>query len=97
MFFSDTLTRTVVLAIRFLDRVGKGVRSAPRDALLAAAAPPGKRGMAFGLHRAFDNAGAVLGPLIAAALVGLAGLSFRAVFLLAAIPAALSLLVLGFS
>ncbi|HSB36567.1 MAG TPA: MFS transporter, partial [Thermoanaerobaculia bacterium] len=62
----------------------------------ALAAPPGRRGAAFGLHRAFDNAGAVLGPLLAAALVGLIGLSFRAVFLLAAVPAALSLLVLGF-
>ncbi len=82
--------------IRFFDRIGKGIRGAPRDTMIAAAAPPERRGAAFGLHRAFDNAGAVLGPLVAAALVGLAGLSFRTVFLLAAIPAALSLLVLGF-
>ena len=85
-----------VLGVRFLDRIGKGIRTAPRDTMIAAAAPPGRRGAAFGLHRAFDNAGAVLGPLFAAALVGLFSLSFRAVFLLAAIPAALSLLVLGF-
>ena len=86
---------TIVL-IRFFDRVGKGVRTAPRDTMIAAAAPPDRRGAAFGLHRAFDNAGAVLGPLLAAGLVGWMGLSFRTVFLLAAIPAALSLLVLAF-
>ncbi|HEY3350802.1 MAG TPA: MFS transporter [Thermoanaerobaculia bacterium] len=86
---------TVVL-IRFFDRIGKGVRTAPRDTMIAAAAPPGRRGAAFGLHRAFDNAGAVFGPLIAAALVGWMGLSLRTVFLLAAIPAGLSLLVLAF-
>jgi len=86
---------TVVL-IRFFDRVGKGIRTAPRDTMIANAAPPGRRGAAFGLHRGFDNAGAVLGPLVAAGLVGWMGLSFRTVFLLAAIPAALSLLVLAF-
>ena len=86
---------TVVL-IRFFDRIGKGVRTAPRDTMIAAAAPPERRGAAFGLHRAFDNAGAVFGPLLAAGLVGWMGLSLRTVFLLAAIPAALSLLVLAF-
>jgi MFS family permease len=85
-----------VVLIRFVDRVGKGVRTAPRDTMIANAAPPGRRGAAYGLHRAFDNAGAVLGPLLAAGLVGLLGLSLRTVFLLAAVPAALSLLVLGF-
>jgi len=86
---------TVVL-IRFFDRIGKGVRSAPRDTMIANAAPPGRRGAAFGLHRAFDNGGAVFGPLVAAGLVGWLGLSLRSVFLLAAVPAALSLLVLAF-
>jgi MFS family permease len=89
-------TWPVVALIRFTDRIGKGIRTAPRDTMIAAAAPPERRGAAFGLHRAFDNAGAVLGPLIAAGLVGMLGLSFRSVFLLAAVPAALSLLVLGF-
>jgi sugar phosphate permease len=86
---------TIVL-IRFFDRIGKGVRTAPRDTMIAAATPPDRRGAAFGLHRAFDNAGAVVGPLLAAGLVGWMGLSFRTVFLLAAIPAAMSLLVLAF-
>ncbi|MGE5716975.1 MAG: MFS transporter [Acidobacteriota bacterium] len=86
---------TIVL-IRFFDRIGKGVRTAPRDTMIAAAAPASRRGAAFGLHRAFDNAGAVFGPLLAAGLVGWMGFSLRTVFLLAAIPAALSLLVLAF-
>ncbi|MEO8586543.1 MAG: MFS transporter [Acidobacteriota bacterium] len=86
---------TVVL-IRFFDRIGKGVRTAPRDTMIANAAPPNRRGAAFGLHRAFDNAGAVFGPLLAAGLVGWMGLSLRSVFLLAAIPAAMSLFVLAF-
>ncbi|MFI5119454.1 MAG: MFS transporter [Thermoanaerobaculia bacterium] len=85
-----------VVLIRFLDRVGKGVRTAPRDTMIANAAPLERRGAAFGLHRGFDNAGAVLGPLVAAGLVGWIGVSLRTVFLLAAIPAALSLLVLAF-
>src|SRR5262245_57447707 len=51
-----------VLAIRFADRVGKGIRTSPRDALIADMVPPGKRGKAFGLQRAMDNAGALVGP-----------------------------------
>jgi len=58
----------VVLAGRFVDRVGKGVRGAPRDALIVADIPAGLRGRAFGFHRAMDTAGAVVGPLL-----GLAG------------------------
>jgi len=85
-----------VVLIRFLDRAGKGIRTAPRDTMIASAASPERRGAAFGLHRGFDNAGAVLGPLLAAGLVGWMGLSLRTVFLLAAVPAALSLLVLAF-
>jgi MFS family permease len=85
-----------VVLIRFVDRIGKGVRTAPRDTMIANAAPPERRGAAYGLHRGFDNAGAVLGPLVAAGLVGWLGFSLRSVFLLAAIPAALSLLVLAF-
>ncbi|HEX6040947.1 MFS transporter, partial [Longimicrobium sp.] len=54
-----------VMAIRLLDRVGKGLRTAPRDALLAESIPEGQRGAAFGLHRAADHSGAVVGPLLA--------------------------------
>lgn len=80
-----------VLACRLADRVGKGLRSSPRDALLGRAVAPEQRGMAFGLHRAMDNAGAVLGPLVAAALLA-AGLELRTVFWCAAVPAVLVLL-----
>ena len=58
-----------VLALRFADRVGKGLRTSPRDALLALSVEPERRGLAFGLHRAMDNAGAVVGPLLAAWLL----------------------------
>lgn len=61
----------LVMLLRFADRLGKGLRSSPRDALLAAAVTPEQRGLAFGLHRAMDNAGAVVGPLIAAGLLAL--------------------------
>jgi MFS family permease len=80
-----------VLFIRFADRIGKGLRTSPRDALLASSIAPDQRGLAFGLHRAMDNAGAVLGPLLAAALLS-AGLVIKELFLLAAIPAAICLL-----
>ncbi len=76
-----------VLALRFVDRVGKGIRGAPRDALIADVVGPGERGAAFGLQRAMDHAGAVLAPLVAAALLGL-GLGLPAVFLAAAVPGA---------
>ena len=84
----------MVLAIRFTDRVGKGVRTSPRDALIADATPLAQRGEAFGLQRALDHAGAVAGPLVAAALLGLGGIPLRVVFLLAAIPAVAVVVVL---
>lgn len=74
-----------VLACRFADRVGKGLRSAPRDAMLAHSVDATQRGLAFGFHRAMDNLGAVIGPLVAAAMLG-AGMSLRHVFLWAAVP-----------
>jgi MFS family permease len=82
-----------VLAVRIVDRVGKGLRSAPRDALLAEVTEPGQRGRAFGFHRAMDHAGAVVGPLLASALLWLQ-LDLRAVFALAALPALASVAVL---
>ena len=79
--------------VRIADRIGKGVRGAPRDALLAEATSPGERGRAFGFHRAMDHAGAVVGPLLATGLLWL-GADLRLVFALAAVPAAASLAVL---
>jgi MFS family permease len=83
-----------VLAIRFADRVGKGIRTSPRDALLADIVPAGERGRAYGLQRAMDNAGAVAGPLLAAFLLRFVFADERPVFLLAAIPGLAAVLVL---
>ncbi len=84
-----------VLAVRFLDRVGKGVRTSPRDALIAASTGSYWRGRSFGFHRAMDNAGAMLGPLLAFLLLG-AGLSFQQVFLCSVVPGVLVILLLVF-
>lgn len=75
----------MLLALRLADRVAKAVRAAPRDALLAAGVAPGQRGLAFGLHRAMDNAGAVIGPLLAWGLLS-AGVPLGRVFLWALLP-----------
>ena len=74
----------LVLALRFADRVGKGLRTSPRDALLALNIDPQRRGLAFGLHRTMDHLGAVVGPLLAAALLA-AQVPLREVFLWAAL------------
>jgi MFS family permease len=84
----------VVLAARFADRFGKGIRTSPRDALLAETSAEGHRGRAFGFERAMDSAGAVLGPLIGLGLVGWAGLEARKIFLISAIPATLATLLI---
>lgn len=92
-----------VLGVRFSDRVGKGVRTAPRDALVADSIDEGQRGLAFGLHRAGDTAGAVVGLLVALGVVlatqrGVATLSrstFQAVVVLSLVPAALAVLVIA--
>lgn len=83
-----------VLAIRFSDRIGKGLRGAPRDALIAESVPPELHGRAYGYHRAADHAGAVLGPLAATGLLLLMPGQYRVVFALAAVPALLSVIVL---
>ncbi|MFI5305889.1 MAG: MFS transporter [Polyangiales bacterium] len=85
-----------VLAIRMSDRVGKGVRTAPRDALIAGAVPADQAGRAFGLHRAMDHAGAVVGPLLATTLLAL-GWPMRQVFLATLVPGVLSLFALRFA
>jgi len=79
-----------VLAIRVTDRIGKGIRTSPRDALIADSVDPSIRGRAFGFQRAADHAGAVVGPLLAFALLRWAGLALRTVFLLTAVPGALA-------
>ncbi len=81
-------TATQVLAIRVTDRVGKGLRSSPRDALIADSVDPSIRGRAYGFQRAWDNAGAVAGPLIAFVLLQWEGLTMRHVFWLALVPGA---------
>jgi MFS family permease len=83
-----------VFAARGLDRIGKGIRGAPRDALLADLTPVPIRGAAFGLRQTLDTIGAFAGPLIAIALMAATADSFRTVFWLAVIPAAISVLVL---
>ena len=84
----------MVLFFRFADRIGKGIRTAPRDALIADMTPPGQRGTAYGIHRAMDHGGSVGGALIAGFLLTYVGLELRNIFLLAGVPAALTLLVL---
>ena len=79
-----------VLAIRLTDRVGKGIRNSPRDALIAESVDPSIRGRAFGFHRAADHAGGVVGPLVAFGLLQWLALDLRTVFWLAAIPGALA-------
>ncbi len=81
------------LALRVTDRLGKGIRTAPRDALIADFAPPERRGEAFGLHRAMDTVGAAIGPLVAWAVLSLDPNGYRTVFLISAIPGVLAILV----
>ena len=86
----------VVLGARFVDRVGKGVRTSPRDALIAADTPPEMRGRAFGLHRAADSAGAVVGPLLGLALYEALDHRLRPLFFVAFVPAAISTALIAF-
>jgi MFS family permease len=85
-------TATVVLGARFADRIGKGLRGAPRDALIADVTPPEIRGRAFGLRQSMDTVGAFIGPLAAMGLMLLFANDFRAVFWVALIPAAIAVL-----
>ena len=83
-----------VFAIRVTDRVGKGLRSAPRDAMLATLAPPGERGRVFGYHWAMDHAGAAVGPLLATVFLYFAPENYRLLFGLTIIPGALAVVTL---
>jgi len=80
----------LVFSARFIDRIGKGIRGAPRDALVADVTPPALRGAAFGLRQALDTVGAFTGPLLGVALMLLWHNDFRAVFWVAVIPGLLS-------
>ena len=110
-FTAAARSASQVLAIRVTDRIGKGIRTSPRDALLADSAPAESRGLAYGFHAAADNAGAVLGPLLAFMILKLHGVgmldtskrlsshdefAIRNVFWLSAIPAAIAMLILIF-
>ena len=85
-----TVAWPFVLLLRLVDRLGKGLRSAPRDALIAASAPSAERGLAFGVQRSLDHMGAVIGPLLAAGLLA-CGAAVPTVFALSAVPGALLL------
>jgi MFS family permease len=95
--FAVATTTGLVLSARLLDRVGKGIRGAPRDALIADLAPPGLRGAAYGLRQSLDKVGALLGPLLAVGLMLLWHNDFRAIFWVALVPAFMSvgLLIIG--
>ncbi len=86
----------LIFTARMLDRVGKGIRGAPRDALVADIAPPELRGAAFGLRQSLDTVGAFAGPLIAVGLMLLWANDYRAVFAVAVIPAVLAVVLLAF-
>jgi MFS family permease len=85
----------MILVLRSIDRMGKGLRSAPRDALVADATPRQMHGYAFGFHRAMDNGGAVAGSLAAAAVLAWSGLSLTEVILWSAVPGFVAVLLLG--
>ncbi len=82
------------LSVRFLDRAGKGIRTAPRDALISLSSPEEERGKLFGIHRALDTSGAILGPLVAFSLLPLFRDNPRPIFLLSLIPGVIALTIL---
>ena len=94
--FALALSVNWVLAARFMDRIGKGIRGAPRDALIADLTPPEIRGAAFGLRQSLDTVGAFLGPLLAIGLMLIFAGDFRTVFWFAVIPAVIAVLLLAF-
>jgi len=85
----------MVVAARFVDRIGKGIRGAPRDALVADLVRPEQRGAAYGLRQSLDTVGAFVGPLLATALMILLAGDFRAVFWFAVVPGMLGVLLLA--
>ncbi len=91
-FMSVAQTAWQVVSLRVVDRIGKGIRGAPRDALLAGSVDAGMRGRAFGFHRAADHLGAVIGPAIAWFLLQRLHLSLRTVFMLSVVPGTLAVI-----
>lgn len=85
-----------IVAARFVDRIGKGIRGAPRDALVADLSPAEVRGAAFGLRQSLDTVGAAIGPLLAIAFMALTASNFTAVFWIAVVPAFLALALIVF-
>jgi MFS family permease len=95
--FAFVATPFQVLIIRFCERVGKGIRTAPRDSLIAASSETGIKGKNFGFHKAMDNCGAIAGPLLSTVILLLYPGNYRLVFILAAIPGLLGLIsIIGF-
>lgn len=95
--FALAPTASWVLIARFSDRVGKGIRGAPRDALVGELAPPGLKGAAYGLRQSLDTVGAFTGPLLAMALMAYFASDFRLVFWLAVVPALFAAAILVFA
>jgi len=95
-FIAVTTTWPQVLLIRALDRVGKGIRGAPRDVLLARFATPSTRGRIYGFHRAMDHTGAIVGPLAATVILFFAPEQYRLLFALTVIPGAIAVALLFF-
>lgn len=89
--FAFVFTPLQVLALRFAERVGKGIRTAPRDSLIAASSGENTKGRSFGFHKAMDNSGAIIGPLMAFGILSLFPGDYRKVFIFAAMPAILGL------
>ncbi|MGE5473020.1 MAG: MFS transporter [Ignavibacteriales bacterium] len=92
--YSSVASPIQVLYLRFIERVGKGIRTAPRDSLIAGSTDGKKIGKNFGFHKTMDNAGAIIGPLLAVWIMAMFANNYRLVFLLAAIPAALGVIVI---
>lgn len=92
--FSIVTSPLQVLIIRFTERVGKGIRTAPRDSLIAGSSSESKKGRSFGFHKAMDNSGAIVGPLLAYAILTIFPSDYRKVFLLSAVPGILGVLVM---
>jgi MFS family permease len=93
-FIAITTSWAHVFAIRVVDRVGKGLRSSPRDAMLASLAPPGERGRVFGYHWAMDHAGAAVGPLLATVFLYFSPENYRLLFALTIVPGTLAVVTL---